>query len=71
MYGYIVAEQTTFVARLSLERQCIFFILQIHIMDIKLIFKMLKYTFGKYIREIIIDTIEQIGYTNCRTSRRC
>ncbi len=32
---------------------------------------MLKYTFGKYIGKIIIDTIEQIGYTNCRTSRRC
>lgn len=32
---------------------------------------MLKYIFRKYIGKIIIDIIEQIEYTNCRTSRRC
>lgn len=32
---------------------------------------MLKYTFGKYIGKIIIDIIEQIEYTNCRSSKSC
>ena len=32
---------------------------------------MLKYTLGKYIGKIIIDIIEQIEYTNCRSSKSC